>query len=110
MKAYFSGLIDAGFPGLSKLPLSDGTTQTLPYRGYVQDHIRLLGKSSMGLEKLAESPTTQKVASPTMLHADFEKTNIYVSEEDPSSVTGIIDWQFTCIEPAVMYANMTRFP
>jgi len=49
----------------------------------------------------------QNVASPTLLHPDIHKRNIYVSEEEPSRVTAMIDWQSTCIEPAFVYANHT---
>ena len=44
---------------------------------------------------------------PTLLHPDIHKKNILVSEEDPSSVTAIIDWQSTSIEPAFAYATTT---
>lgn len=47
------------------------------------------------------------MATPTLLHPDVYKRNIFVSEEDPSKVTAIIDWQSTSIEPAFVYANHT---
>lgn len=46
-------------------------------------------------------------ATPTLLHPDFHKKNIYVSAEDPTVITGLIDWQTTSIEPAFLYANET---
>ncbi|KAI9739903.1 MAG: hypothetical protein M1818_004959 [Claussenomyces sp. TS43310] len=46
-------------------------------------------------------------SSPTLLHPDIHKRNIYVSEEDLSCVTAIIDWQSTSIEPTFVYANET---
>lgn len=42
-----------------------------------------------------------------LIHADYNKRKIYVSPDDPSVITGIIDWQLTCIEPAFMYAQTT---
>jgi hypothetical protein len=42
-----------------------------------------------------------------LLHPDIHRRNIYVSEEDPSCVTAIIDWQSTSIEPVFVYANQT---
>jgi hypothetical protein len=42
-----------------------------------------------------------------LLHPDIHKRNIYVSEEEPSRVTAIIDWQSTCMEPLFVYANDT---
>lgn len=47
------------------------------------------------------------MVSPTLLHPDIHKGNIYVSEEDPLCVTAIIDWQSTSIEPIFVYANQT---
>jgi hypothetical protein len=45
------------------------------------------------------------VAGPTLLHLDIHKRNIFVSEDDPSSVTAVIDWQSTSPEPAFVYAT-----
>ena len=47
------------------------------------------------------------MATPTLLHPDIHKRNIFVSGEDPCQVTAIIDWQSTSIEPAFVYANYT---
>jgi hypothetical protein len=47
------------------------------------------------------------VAIHTLLHPDIHKRNIFVSEEDSSQVTAIIDWRSTSIEPAFVYANHT---
>ncbi|KAH0359995.1 hypothetical protein KCU65_g9653, partial [Aureobasidium melanogenum] len=33
--------------------------------------------------------------------------NIFVSDSEPTKITGIIDWQSTSIEPAFIYANET---
>ncbi|OQD81485.1 hypothetical protein PENANT_c027G06816 [Penicillium antarcticum] len=35
------------------------------------------------------------------------KRSIYVSAEEPTVITGLIDWQSTSIEPAFIYANET---
>jgi hypothetical protein len=47
----------------------------------------------------------QNAASPMMFHPDLHKRNIFVSEEDPTVVTAIIDWQLTGIEPAFWHAD-----
>jgi hypothetical protein len=36
---------------------------------------------------------------------DLHKRNIFVSDNDPSIITGIIDWQPSSIEPAFWYAD-----
>ncbi|KAH9208983.1 kinase-like domain-containing protein [Leptodontidium sp. 2 PMI_412] len=104
LQAYCSGLIDTGF---SRIPKSDGPVEELPYRGSVQEHLRLLDISEKVIEELIKAPIIQQVASPTLLHPDLHKRNIFVSEEDPSCVTAIIDWQSTSIEPTFVYANET---
>jgi hypothetical protein len=40
-----------------------------------------------------------------LLHPDLNKRNIFVSRDDPTKITALIDWQSTCIEPAFVYAN-----
>lgn len=104
LHAYCSGLIDAGF---SKIPKTGGPVDELPYRGSIQEHLRLLSISEKVIQELIKAPVIQQVGSPTLLHPDIHKRNIYVSEEDPSCVTAIIDWQSTSIEPAFVYANET---
>jgi hypothetical protein len=79
----------------------------LPYRGSVKEHLRLLDVSSKVLQVLAQSSLIENVAIPTLIHPDIHKRNIFVSEEDPSQVTAIIDWQSTSVEPAFVYANNT---
>ncbi|KAF4170082.1 hypothetical protein CNMCM6936_005227 [Aspergillus lentulus] len=49
----------------------------------------------------------QDAATPALLHPDFHKRNIYVSAEDPTVITGVLDWQSASIEPAFIYANET---
>ncbi|KAI9746756.1 MAG: hypothetical protein M1818_000471 [Claussenomyces sp. TS43310] len=78
---------------------------TLPYRGSRLDHERLLADSRAVLEQLITFQPIQEAASPTLLHYDFHKRNIYVSDHDHTIITGIIDWQSTSIEPGFVYAN-----
>jgi hypothetical protein len=42
-----------------------------------------------------------------MFHPDLHKRNIFVSNEDPTIVSAIIDWQSTSIEPAFWHADET---
>lgn len=57
------------------------------------------------IKKIAEDPRIQNAAGPVMLHPDLHKRNIFVSEDDPTIITAIIDWQSSSIEPAFWYAN-----
>jgi Ser/Thr protein kinase RdoA (MazF antagonist) len=40
-----------------------------------------------------------------LLHADLHERNIFVSDDDPSIITGLIDCQSSSIEPDFMYAD-----
>ncbi|KAF2132816.1 hypothetical protein P153DRAFT_284030 [Dothidotthia symphoricarpi CBS 119687] len=103
LQSYCSGLIDAGF---SRIPKVDPQAR-LSYHGSVKEHLRLLDVTNRVIQELTRSSIIEKVADPTLLHPDIHKRNIYVSEEDPSCITAIIDWQSTSIEPAFVYANDT---
>ncbi|KAJ5512870.1 hypothetical protein N7463_002422 [Penicillium fimorum] len=46
-------------------------------------------------------------ATPVLLHPDFHKRNLYVSVDDLTAITGLIDWQSASIEPALIDANET---
>lgn len=59
------------------------------------------------MHQLVKDKRIQDAATPTLLHPDFHKRNIYVSAEEPTIITGMLDWQSTSIEPAFIYANET---
>lgn len=102
---YCSGLIETGF---ARIPRANVLVDKgLPYQGSIEEHIRLLNISREVIEGLIESPLIQNTASPTLLHADLHTRNIFVSDDDPTLVTGLIDWQSTSVEPAFIYANET---
>lgn len=43
--------------------------------------------------------------TPTLFHPDLHMRNIFVSDENPSAIKSIIDWQAASIEPAFWYAD-----
>jgi hypothetical protein len=57
------------------------------------------------MQSLVLEPHIRNAAAPTLLHADLHARNIYVSNDDPTKVTCLIDWQSSSIEPAFIYAN-----
>lgn len=73
----------------------------------MKEHIRLLKISEIVIKELIKTPMIQEVSGAMLLHPDLNKRNIYVSPNDPTRITAIIDWQSTCIEPAFVYANET---
>ena len=68
-------------------------------------HTRLLSTGREVIKKLAEDPRVRGAATATLCHADLHKRNIFVSDNDPSVITGLIDWQSSSIEPAFEYAD-----
>jgi len=105
LSQYCSALLDAG---CSRIPSPDNAPKDeLPYRGSVQEHLRLLQLNEKVIPELIKSPLITSIATPTLLHADLYKRNIFVSEDDPTIITSIIDWQSTSIEPAFVYAKTT---
>ena len=75
------------------------------YHGAVTEHIRLLNFGRNVASELVKDPQIREAAAPILLHQDLHKRNIFVSEKDPSTITGIIDWQSSSINPAFMHAN-----
>ncbi|KAH7081224.1 kinase-like domain-containing protein [Paraphoma chrysanthemicola] len=100
--AYCGGLIDTG---ITRLPPADTYPQRPRYRGSVQTHRQLLEHGRAVLGKMAMDPRIQNAAVPVMFHPDLHKRNIFVSAEDPTVVSAIIDWQSSSIEPAFWYAD-----
>ncbi|KEQ57694.1 uncharacterized protein M437DRAFT_79537 [Aureobasidium melanogenum CBS 110374] len=103
LSSYCGGLITSA---RSRIPASVPEDQ-LPYQGSIQDHVRFVTECEAVLYDLIKRPQVQRVAKPTLLHADLHKRNIFVPDSDPTKITGIIDWQSTSIEPAFIYANET---
>lgn len=93
--------MDAGYSRLPPSPAQD------EFGGTVDEHIHLIKLSGDILEVLLQKQEIQDVSEPTLLHNDFHKRNIYVSNEDPQLVTAIIDWQSTSIHPMFYYAHET---
>ncbi|OAT02100.1 uncharacterized protein BDCG_17386 [Blastomyces dermatitidis ER-3] len=78
---------------------------------------RVVAKLPMSVAGLATYVTSSEVATisylftrssptstPTLFHPDLHKRNIFVSKDNPTAITGFIDWQSTSVEPAFEYA------
>ncbi|KAI1987138.1 hypothetical protein LOZ53_004468 [Ophidiomyces ophidiicola] len=48
-----------------------------------------------------------EITQPVLLHHDLHADNIFVDKDDPTKITGIIDWQATYAAPLFL---QTRFP
>ncbi|GMG29028.1 unnamed protein product [Aspergillus oryzae] len=100
---FSEGLIDAG---LSRLSPTDPDAGSRPsYHGAIQAHKNLLGHARKVLKQMSADPRIQGAVTPLLFHPDLHKRNIFVSEDDPSIVSGIIDWQAASIESPWWYAD-----
>ena len=54
---------------------------------------------------MSEDLRLKDMAVPLLFHPDLNKRNIFVSDDDSTIITGIIDWQSSSIEPAFWYAD-----
>ena len=58
---------------------------------------------------LANTPLLQRYARPTLWHTDLHMGNIFVSEDDPTDIVGVIDWQFISILPRFVQVRWPHF-
>ncbi|CAA9963930.1 hypothetical protein PTMSG1_07289 [Pyrenophora teres f. maculata] len=75
--------------------------------GSIETHKTLLQQGRTLLKEMAKNTLVQNAASPLMFHPDLHERNFFVSEEDPTIVSAIIDWQSTSIEPVFWYTDAT---
>nr|POE91774.1 hypothetical protein CFP56_79500 [Quercus suber] len=101
LQAYCSGLIAAGH---ARLPDTD-TQPTLSFQGSREEHLRLLQISEDVIRELIKHPSVQDIGEPMLMHPDLHKRNIYVSADDATQITALIDWQSTSIDPVFWHAT-----
>ncbi|OBT43157.1 hypothetical protein VE00_07719 [Pseudogymnoascus sp. WSF 3629] len=75
------------------------------YHGSVSTHLRLLEFGRAVINNMSKDHRIRDAAAPTLFHPDLHKRNIFVSDDDPTVITSIIDWQSASIEPAFWYAD-----
>ncbi|EAW06824.1 phosphotransferase family protein [Aspergillus clavatus NRRL 1] len=70
-----------------------------PHYGAPEEHYRVLETVMQVMPILAKADPIRRHAEPVLCHPDFHPGNIFVSNEDPTEIVGVIDWQFTGILP-----------
>ncbi|KAF1943980.1 kinase subdomain-containing protein [Clathrospora elynae] len=101
--SYCSGLIDTGFSRIPSTAPADGTSSSR----IIKDHLHLLEVSEQVFKEVIKSPVIQNVSATMLLHPEFHKRNIFVSDDDTTRLTAVIDWQSTGVEPVFSFANET---
>jgi hypothetical protein len=68
-------------------------------------------EGAMGAISLLESQHMDiaSILKPIMWHTDLHLGNIYVSEEDPTQIVSIIDWQSISVGPLFLQATWPEF-
>lgn len=54
-------------------------------------------------------PVDRSIASPCLWHSDLHVENIFVNPDAPTTIVGIIDWQFAEIAPLFYHARQPYF-
>ncbi|KAI2821205.1 hypothetical protein CBS147343_7944 [Aspergillus niger] len=108
----WQGLMDLGI-GLTSRGLAHLQQSSLaprrPHFGTKSEHFEILTKVRETMLHLGNFTPLQKLSKTTLWHNDLHLGNICVSEEDPTAIVNIIDWQFTSIMPAFMQVQWPSF-
>lgn len=77
-------------------------------RRSVEEDLATLEIAKEVMSRLNDSPTLpSKVSEPVLWHTNLHMGNIYVSDDDPTKIVSIIDWQAIVIAPLYL---QTRWP
>ncbi|EXJ59001.1 hypothetical protein A1O7_06432 [Cladophialophora yegresii CBS 114405] len=79
------------------------------HRGTPAEHIFLLETTIKVMEVLGTHSDLLRHSKPTLCHTDLHMGNIFVSEDDPSQTSAVVDWQFTQIGPMFLQARWPVF-
>jgi len=71
------------------------------------EHAELLDIAQRTIETLLDQDFIRNAGAPLLSHPDLHTRNIFVLPEDPTVITGIIDWQSAAVEPAYVFAAET---
>ncbi|KFZ17573.1 hypothetical protein V501_01662 [Pseudogymnoascus sp. VKM F-4519 (FW-2642)] len=89
LSTYCDGLVDIG---ISRIPPVNPVPDNLRrYHGSVSTHLRLLEFGRAVINNMCKDHRIRDAAAPTLFHPDLHKRNIFVSDDDPTVITSIID-------------------
>lgn len=81
-----------------------------PYRRDSADaEVADLTSAKTIMERLESSAKLVSVSNPILWHTDLHLGNIYVSEDEPTRMVSIIDWQYVYVGPTFLQANWPEF-
>lgn len=74
-----------------------------------EEHSSLMEKTVKLIRLLASHPSIVKSSAPLLWHPDLHLGNIFVRNDDPTIIEGIIDWQSTELAPLFLQARVPAF-
>lgn len=98
---YFRGLLDAN---ASRVPCVTPVDRPA-YMGNSQEHLDLTNAAASMIQMLFDRGDVQKASTAKLFHPDLHARNIFVSDEDPTQITYIIDLQSCSVEQAWHYSH-----
>jgi hypothetical protein len=103
LEAYLSGLISQAQSFVPSNDKNDG----IKLLHTVEARDALLDAVQKSMKVIINTVAAKDTSGPTLSHPDFHTRNIFVNSEDPTKITGIIDWQWAAIEPSFMLTAET---
>nr|ADI24944.1 unknown [Penicillium aethiopicum] len=73
------------------------------------EHLITLDMAKEIMLPMATNHKLLEQSQPTLWHTDLHMGNIFVAEDDPGKVTGLIDWQHTSISPLFLQVRWPVF-
>ncbi|EFR03064.1 hypothetical protein MGYG_06062 [Nannizzia gypsea CBS 118893] len=93
--------------GLWHLENSDTVVARGPHHGSNEEHITMLENAMKIIPIVSVTPLLQRHSRPVLWHTDLHLGNIFVADENPTKILGLIDWQYTTILPLL---SQVRWP
>ncbi|OAL68762.1 hypothetical protein A7D00_7328 [Trichophyton violaceum] len=94
----------------SRIPASAKDTRPYNHQRCADREIADLTKATTVFKILdSQHPGLASISNPILWHTDLHLGNIFVSEQDPTQIVSIIDWQFISIGPLFSQVNWPEF-
>lgn len=75
----------------------------------VEEYESFLERISAVLPILCQHPPVSETSRPVLWHSDLHFSNIFVSSDNPTKISGILDWQSSQLRPLFMQARFPNF-
>ncbi|KAK2744246.1 hypothetical protein FQN57_004331 [Myotisia sp. PD_48] len=80
-----------------------------PYHGDQQRHAQVIHEAIKLMPTVAQLDGIDSLAAPILWHTDFHMGNVYVSKDDNTAISSIIDWHDISIAPLFVQSRWPLF-